>query len=238
MCTPSHLLNSRFDSTDLHQQILKFIMFQDFKPAEFSTFCISSGFALLSPTDILILILVLSRDSLPLSSASSTLGDTTAGDARSSSRSSISSAYWSNCENDSNAAMHPVRRQLVSVSVDSGGSAVVSALLLLCGILCSSNSVKWQLPKYHRDQLPNTAHSCSQHDMATATLTSKQPGTIMPFQKHFTLLGKHFECSIRISFSFTLILIYIVIHHINQLFLNYNTFHQDSPLFKLQWKLL
>lgn len=205
-------------------------MFLDFKPAEFSTFCISSGFALLSPTDILILILVLSRDSLPLSSASSTLGDTTAGDARSSSRSSISSAYCSNCENDSNAAMQPVRWQLVSVSEDSGGSAAVSALLLLCGILCSSNSVKWQLPKYRRDQLPNTAHSCSQHDMATATLTSKQLGTIMPFQKHFTLLQKHFECSIRISFSF--ILIYITILHINQLFLNYNTFNQDSPCLK------
>lgn len=140
LCTPSHLLNSRFGYTDLHPQILKFLLFQDFKPAEFSTFCISSGFVLLSPTDILILILVLSRDSLPLSSASSTLGDTTAGDARSSSRSSISSAYCSNCENDSNAAMQPVRWQLVSVSEDSGGSAAVSVLLLLCGILCSSNS--------------------------------------------------------------------------------------------------
>jgi len=106
---------------------------------EYSTFCISSAFALPSPTDMLMLILVLSRDSLPLSTASSTLGDTTAGDDRSSNRSSISSAYCSNCENDSNAAMHPVRWQLVSERGTSGSSPELSALFLLCGILCCSN---------------------------------------------------------------------------------------------------
>ena len=100
-----------------------------------------------------------------------------------------------------------VRIQLVQLLFLSSFCCVVSCVPV--------TPVKLQLPKYRWDQLPNTAHSCSQHDMATATLTSKQPGTIMPFQKHFSLLEKHFECSTRISFSFILILTFVLLYLIS-----------------------
>lgn len=39
-------------------------------------------------------------------------------------------------------------------------------------------------------QLPDTVHSCSQHSIATARLTSEQPGTIIPVLKNVYSVGR------------------------------------------------